>query len=648
MADMPGSGRPRLVCIFSFTATLCCSRLRPVCINSLIIREAYDTYYTFQRLSKAKGRKIKMKGFWYFFKYALIKQPSYIVFSVFSTLLNSLSPVLLIYVPKLVLDAALAGFKRDAVLFVLLYVLSYLGVHIASSWIGYGANVSGGKLFAEFQMDMGEKLIDADLDKLESNAFKEQSERAKKYIYADGWGFGYIFSCFLQIIEYAITAAAYIYIIYKFSIILVFINLFFTFISFRVGGKIKEKEKLDQDQKIKHERKTKYYTDIVSDHRYMKDIRIFSYKSTLMRKMRKHYETNTKFYARINRRHVFSEMLTSIFYIIQICLGYCVIIPMLAGKTISVGDFTLYISALTSYAGIMGKILDKIVYVHSYDMYFNDFKEYMSIPPMRSGRNRAVDNSGKVTIEFRNVSFRYGSSSEYALKNVNVKLDNTDRIAIVGENGSGKSTFIKLLLRLYDPVEGTILVNGVDIREYSYDEYINQFSVAFQDYSLFAATIEENITMDDQKKLDGKFIDELSDIGLLNKVIRQYPKHFDTNVYRIFDDSGIEPSGGEGQQIAIARSLYRDSRIKVLDEPTAALDPKMEHELYQKYDRITKGNLSLFVSHRLGSCKFANRILVFDKGNIVEDGSHTELMEKEGHYAKLFHYQANLYSMPGK
>ena len=169
------------------------------------------------------------------------------------------------------------------------------------------------------------------------------------------------------------------------------------------------------------------------------------------------------------------------------------------------------------------------------------------------------------------------------------------------------------------------------------------FSAAFQDFSLFAATIEENITMSDQEKIDQDFIAELSEIGLLDKVINQYPEHFDTNVYRIFDDNGIEPSGGEGQQIAIARSLYRDNSIKVLDEPTAALDPKIEYELYQKYDLITKGTLSFFVSHRLGSCKFANRILVFSKGTIAEDGSHSELMQKNGLYSELFHYQASLY-----
>ena len=584
-----------------------------------------------------------MKGFLYFFKYALKKQPKYILLSVLSTLMSALSPVLLIYIPKLILDTAADGFEQEAFLFVLLYVASFLILNIGISWVRYGADIYSSKLFTEFQMDMSEKLMDADLDKLESNAFREQSEKAQNYIYAGGWGFGYIFTCSLQIIQYSITAISYIYIIYQFSILLVAVNLLFTLISFRIGGNIKKKEKQDQDKKIRHERKTSYYTDIIADHRYRKDIRVFSYKPTLMRKMKNHYDANVRFYARINGRHVLSETLSNIFYVIQIGLGYFFVISLLIRGTISVGDFTLYVSALTSYAQIMGTILEKIVYVHSYDMYFQDFREYMNIPKMQSVSGRKVDRTRPLCIEFKNVSFRYGTSDKYALKNVNLKLDSADRIAIVGENGSGKSTFIKLLMRLYDPTEGTILVNGINIKEYSYEDYISLFSAAFQDYSLFAASIEENITMSDQEKIDEKFINELSEIGLLDKVINQYPEHFDTNVYRIFDDKGIEPSGGEGQQIAIARSLHRNSCVKILDEPTAALDPKIEYELYQKYDLITKGTLSFFVSHRLGSCKFANRILVFSKGNIAEDGSHSELMQKNGLYSELFHYQASLY-----
>lgn len=584
-----------------------------------------------------------MKGFLYFLTYALKKQKGFVWLNLLLTVLNAASPVLLIYIPKLILDAADKGLQSDAMLFVAIYVSIYLILNIGIRWIQYAADICSSRLFEEFQMDMASRLLDADLTNLESKSFHEQSQKAEKYIYADGWGFGYIFSCSLKIIQHCITAISYIVIIFNFSPLLVLLNLIFTIVSYFVGGRIKKKEKQDQDARIKHERGTSYYTNIVSDHNYTKDIRLFSYKPTLLRKMKHHYDSNIRFYANINRRRAYSDMLANGFYVIQIGVGYLFIIGLLLDGKITVGDFTLYVATLTMYSGLMGQILEKVVYVHSYDMYFQDFKDYMSISCMSNQSEMKVEIEKPLFIEFKNVSFKYAGSESFALRNVNIRITSRDRIAIVGENGSGKTTFIKLLMRLYDPTEGQILLNGIDIRQYSYENYISIFSAVFQDYSLFATTIRENITMDDQTDLEKDFINELDEIGLLTKTIHLYPKNFDTPVYKIFDDEGIEPSGGEGQQIAIARSLHKKAKINILDEPTAALDPRIEYDLYQKYDVITRNNLSFFVSHRLGSCKFANRIIVFSNGTIIEDGKHSDLMKTKGQYYKLYNYQASLY-----
>lgn len=584
-----------------------------------------------------------MQGFIYFLKYAYQKQKRYVILNILQTVISAISPVILMFIPKLILDMATQKNEKSAVIYVLLYAASYLGLKIWISWNDYLIGIYGGRLFATFQMDMANKLLDADLDNLESKQFRELSEKAKKYIYADGWGFGYVFSCTLDIIKMCITGFSYIVIIFKFSPILVLINLVFSLISFYVEGVIKKKEKQDQDARIKHERETSYYTDIVSNHKYTKDIRLFHYKPTLLRKMEYHYDKNISFYKRMNRRHTLGETLTNIFYMLQSSIGYFFVIRLLVEQNITVGDFTLYISAITMYASMMASIMEKVVYVHSYDMYFHDFKEYMSIPNMKGTLNKKLDNNVPLTIEFRNVSFRYAGSDSYALKNVNLKVSGQEHIAIVGENGSGKTTFVKLLMRLYDPTEGAILVNGVNIKEYEYDEYLNLFSPVFQDYSLFATSIEENIAMDEQKKIDTQFVNKLEMNGLLKKVIHQYPKRFTTSVYKIFDEEGIELSGGEGQQIAIARSLMKDAQIYILDEPTAALDPKVEYEMYEMYNNVIKNKLSFFVSHRLGSCKFADRIIVFSNGSVVEDGSHSYLLQCKNKYYELYNYQASLY-----
>jgi ABC-type bacteriocin/lantibiotic exporter with double-glycine peptidase domain len=388
-----------------------------------------------------------MREFIYFLKFAFKHQKMYIITGIALMLLNALSPLLLIFIPKLILDAAIGGFQTSTYWFLLVYIACYLIINLVKSNLNYFNGIYGGKLFASFQIDMSAKLLDADISKLESNEFKEQSERAKKYIYADGWGFGYIFGSSLEVVSKVITAVGLIIIIFSFSPLLVALNIILTLVSFKIEGNIKKKEKQDSDARIKHERRTNYYTNLSSDHQYIKDIRLFDYKDTLLDKMRFHYNKNTEFYKKINKRHLKSELISTLFFILQLSLGYYFVINLLSGKSITPGDFTLYIATLTMYTGIMGKIMNKLVYIFSYDMYFQDFKDYMNIPSMSNIDKRSVRAiNDNVKFEFINVSFKYPHSESYALRNVNLSFDNKDRIAIVGQNGSGKSTFIKLLM----------------------------------------------------------------------------------------------------------------------------------------------------------------------------------------------------------
>ena len=585
-----------------------------------------------------------MKGTLFFLRYASKSHKKFIVLKMLETLLTALFPVILVYFPKYILDAAIAGSQNMALSILALYIALYIIFHAVEKYLSYVNNIEKSHLFADFQVDVASRIIDADLGQLESNSFIEQKNRANKYIYADGMGFGYLFDSVLAAVSKCITAFGYIIIIFKLNPVLVVLNIIITIIMVKVEGNIKRKEKKDNDDRIKHERRTSYYTEICSNHKCVKDIRIFNYKSSLLEQMKFHYNENISFYKRINQRHLVGEVLSILFFVIQLLVGYVFVIRLLISGSISAGDFTLNISTLTLFTEIVSEIMNKLVFVFSYDMYFNDFKQYMDIPNMYS-KSIAQSDVPKESLkfEFKNVSFKYAGSETYALKNVSLCFGEKDHIAIVGENGSGKSTLVKLLLRLYDPTEGQILLNGKDIRSYDYSQYISLFSSVFQDYALFASTIEENITMDGKKHIDSNFKNRLRSIGLLAKVFNQYPNGFQTSVYKIFDDSGIEPSGGEGQQIAIARSLFKLSKVNILDEPTSALDPKIEFDLYQKYDALTNGNLSLFISHRLGSCKFANRIIVMHRGEVAEDGVHDELVHNDGMYSSMFRHQASLY-----
>ncbi len=253
---------------------------------------------------------------------------------------------------------------------------------------------------------------------------------------------------------------------------------------------------------------------------------------------------------------------------------------------------------------------------------------------------KRLDN--RYEVEFRNVSFRYPGQAEYAIRNLSLKLRIGEKMAIVGMNGSGKTTMIKLLCRLYDPEEGQILLNGVDIRKFRQDEYIRLFSVVFQDFRLLSMPLGQNVAASTEVDRE-RAMECLKQAGLEKRV--QEGIGLDTILYQDTADDGVEISGGEAQKIAIARALYKDAPFLLLDEPTASLDPLSEYEIYSGFESMTGGKTAIYISHRLSSCRFCNDIVVFHEGRLVQRGSHEELLGDEaGKYHELWHAQAQYYT----
>ncbi len=249
-------------------------------------------------------------------------------------------------------------------------------------------------------------------------------------------------------------------------------------------------------------------------------------------------------------------------------------------------------------------------------------------------------------IEFRHVFFKYPGAEDYALKDFSMKLKIGEKLAIVGMNGSGKTTMIKLLCRLYDPEKGEILLNGVDIRKFRQEEYSKLFSVVFQDYTLMPFKLAENVAVDTEYDAD-LVKKSLSDSGFEER-LSELEQGIDTYIYKSYNDNGMEVSGGEAQKIAIARAVYKDSPFVLLDEPTAALDPLSEYEIYTNFDKIIGSKTAIYISHRLSSCKFCEKIAVFHEGRLIQTGSHDELVkEKNGKYYEMWEAQAQYYRENG-
>ena len=312
---------------------------------------------------------------------------------------------------------------------------------------------------------------------------------------------------------------------------------------------------------------------------------------------------------------------------------------------IGIGNFILYQGTVQKFVDAISELGSSIGELRDNNQYLEETFAYLDMPNHMYKGTLAVEKRDDIDyeIEFRDVSFKYPRSEEWVLRHVNMKFKIGDKLAIVGENGSGKTTFIKLLCRLYDPTEGKILLNGIDITRYRYDEYMALFSVAFQDYTLFAFSVAENVAASDTFD-GGRVLDCLNRVGLGEK-IASLPKGIYTNIGRDYENDGVDFSGGEQQKIALARALYKDAPFMILDEPTAALDPIAEADVYARFNDIASDKTSVFISHRLSSCKFCDEIAVFHKGHLVQLGSHDELAADEnGKYHELWNAQAQYYT----
>lgn len=310
-----------------------------------------------------------------------------------------------------------------------------------------------------------------------------------------------------------------------------------------------------------------------------------------------------------------------------------------------IGAVTKYITSISQVSSGLTKLFIILgdMKVNSY--FLDEVFEFMNIPNTMYQGSLTVEkrNDNDYEIECRNLSFKYPGTDDFVLKNINMKFKIGTKMAIVGMNGSGKTTFIKLLCRLYDPSEGEILLNGINIKKYDYLDYLSIFSIVFQDYTMFGFTIGENVAMksDYDKALVKSSLDKVGFTLKLSKM----NNGLDTYISHEYDKNGVDVSGGEAQKIAIARAVYKNSPFIILDEPTASLDPIAEAEIYSKFNELVKDKTTMYISHRLSSCKFCNEILVFDQGNIVQQGSHEKLVkDKNGKYFELWNAQAQYYN----
>ncbi len=385
-------------------------------------------------------------------------------------------------------------------------------------------------------------------------------------------------------------------------------------------------------------------SEVVLDADAGKDIRLFQQQEMLMEYGERMRENGVKVDSEVAKIRMGQGFLQSLWAAVLGACAYLYTGLQAHAGAIAPGSVVRYAGGIQQMVQAVSDLLYSWDYLHNYRGRMEEFFAYLDLPEKKKKGTIPVQKrqDGRFLIEFKNVSFKYPGTETWVLKNMNLRFEIGERVALVGTNGSGKTTFVKLLCRLYDPTEGTILMNDVDIRKYRYEEYMQLFSVVFQDFQVFSLNMGEYIAGGDRVDRS-RALDAAKRAGL-EELLSKMPDGLDTMIGRDFSKNGFVISGGEAQKLAMARAIYKNAPFVILDEPTAALDPVTENEVYTRFHEIIGNKTALFISHRLSACRFAGEILVFEDGNIVQRGSHDALCGQEGLYRNMWQAQAKYYN----
>lgn len=557
--------------------------------------------------------------------------------------------VQIVVLPKFLLDelmlvlggGAVSAHLRNAVLYVALIGGLNLFSNILTNIAGSVRSVWEEWFNEYFETMLAGHAMQMDFEHTEDPEALDQLSRAKEGIsWYSGGVVGILNSVYDMLLN--VTVIAGVGVIILFTCPLLFpVQLLALLLMTLLNAKNNRLETEVYAELAKSNRIFGYYFFQLSDFSYGKEIRLYNSAEMMRQKAEAINEEITGTWRRLGKGQTRYSWGMDIVNALRDGISYFYIGLLAITKRITVGDFSMCVaSASELYQGMRGLTFAWMDIAKRCN-YANQFLKFLEYPAALEKGSREITGETH-TIEFCHVGFRYPRSEQYVLKDINLKISSGEHLSVVGLNGAGKTTFIKLLCRLYDVTEGEILVDGVNIREYSEEAYRKLFAVVFQDFKLFAFTLRENIAFGENAN-DEKINEVLTLAGFYEDA-QKLPEGLDTMLYKSFDEHGTELSGGQQQKTAIARALYRDAPIVILDEPTAALDPVAEYDIYRRFDCLVGNKTAIYISHRLSSCKFCDRIAVFADNTIKEYGTHDELAgKKDGIYAEMFATQAQYY-----
>lgn len=448
-----------------------------------------------------------------------------------------------------------------------------------------------------------------------------------------------------QILANVIGFVVYLFLLSSLNFWIVILVLSTTLISYFASKKINEWGYVHREELNVPEKQMFYLGKVATDRQFSKDIRIFGLKAWLDDL----YGCAKRAYNAVLCKQEFvyfwANVIDMVMTFLRNAIAYYSLIKITLEQGLPASQFLLYFNVLTGFSQWMTLILDGLSTLHKQSLDISIIREFLEWPePFKFEEGKALipDHNKKYEIKLDDVSYRYSGAQTDILKHINLTIAPGEKLAVVGLNGAGKTTLVKLICGLLDPTDGRILLNGEDIRQFNRRDYYKLFSAVFQDFSVLDIGIKENVAQT-FVDIDEKKVERCLEEAALTQKISELPKGVETPVGRRIFSDGVELSGGQMQRLMLARALYKDGPILVLDEPTAALDPIAESDIYQKYSEMANGKLSIFISHRLASTRFCDRILFVANGGIEEEGTHEELLAKKGSYAEIFEVQSKYY-----
>lgn len=600
------------------------------------------------KMKKSNDSTLSIIG--YFFKIAFQYRPSYVFLLLFQILLQAIFPFSKIIFPTLIIEELtkvplnqvnLSNLTWILVLFLAVeFIIPFL-MNLNWMFLLHNENM----LNKYWKKLMGDKMMQMRFYHLENPDVLDQISKAQDGLLGYGnnlGGFQALINNIISILSNFLSVIGIIYIIAQINIWLIFILIAIVGLRLWNQSQIKKLNIQQWEERKRMNRENEYYSSLLTDFKYGKDIRLYACKDLLITKNKEYIEDTYQYQIKINQKFKKLTIIDNLFNMVNQLLTYGYVAYYFIQSYISIAQYSLYVTSINTFISSSYSIFNSFLNIRQNTKMMSEFKKFMEIDATYQEGNVKINPNDPIVLEFKDVSFAYPNTTEYVLRHINYRMEGQKKISIVGENGAGKSTFIKLLMRLYDPTEGEILLNGINIKEIPIQDYYALFSVVFQDYQLIGFNLGEQITSSDTFD-EEKVLQILSEVQFNHKM-ENLQKGLATSMLKYFDDQGIELSGGESQKIAIARALFKDGKILILDEPTSALDPLAEYEIYSQFHKMTQGKLTFYISHRLSSCRFCDEIMVLEHGEIVQLGHHDKLiLDEKGKYFEMFKAQAKYY-----